>query len=137
MNLQRLALFKLLFLLFAGAASLATAANGELPQRRPGLWRLTTISPEIGMQTNDVCIEQADSIIGAQDESCARPSVTQTGDQIIVTLECGPKDSREVMSLLFTGDFQSWYRAQSRTTTSAARSGFTIDAKFLSEHCTK
>jgi len=89
------------------------------------------------MQTNEVCIEEGDSIIGAQEESCAKPSVAPAKDQIIVTIECGPKDSREVTSLLFTGDFQNWYRAQSRTTAEGTRSGFTIDAKFLSERCTK
>jgi hypothetical protein len=123
-------------LLFVSAHSPALASDAEPPKRRPGLWRISTISPEIGLQTNDVCIEDGDSIIGAQDESCAKPSVTHANDQIIVTIECGPKDAREVTSLLFTGDFQSWYRAQSKTTASSRRSGFTIDAKFLSERCT-
>jgi hypothetical protein len=122
--------------LFAGANSPAFASDAEPPKRRPGLWRISTISPEIGLQTNDVCIEDGDSIIGAQDESCAKPSVTRANDQIIVTIECGPKDARDVTSLLFSGDFQSWYRAQSKTTASSHRSGFTIDATFLSERCT-
>lgn len=113
------------------------AADDELPKRRAGLWRISTISPEIGMQTNEVCIEEGDSIIGAQVENCAKPSVAQAKDQTIVTIECGPKDSREVTSLLFTGDFRNWYRAQSRMTAKGARSGFTIDAKFLSERCMK
>ena len=123
----------LLFL--AGAHSPALSSDAELPKRRPGLWRISTISPEIGLQTNDVCIEEGDSIIGAQDESCAKPSVTHANDQIIVTIECGPKDARDITSLLFTGDFQSWYRAQSKATAKGTRSGFTIDAKFLSERC--
>ena len=139
MKLWRLTPFGIVFSLslIAGAASSACAADDDLPKRRPGLWRISTISPEIGMRTNEVCIEEGDSIIGAQDENCAKPSVTQAKDQIIVTIECGPKDSLDVASLLFTGDFQNWYRAQSRTTSSGARSGFTIDAKFLSERCTK
>ncbi|HEY8125800.1 MAG TPA: DUF3617 family protein [Methylocystis sp.] len=124
-------------LLFVGAPSPAFASDAEPPKRRPGLWRISTISPEIGLQTHDVCIEDGDSIVGAQDESCAKPSVTHANDQIIVTIECGPKDTRDVTSLLFTGDFRSWYRAQSKTTASARRSGFTIDAKFLSESCTR
>lgn len=115
----------------------AMAAEPELPKRRPGLWRISTISPEVGLQSNDVCIEEGDSIIGALDDSCAKPSVAYANDQIIVTFECGPKESPEVISLLFTGDFQNWYRAQSRLTTKSSRSGFTIDAKFLSDRCTK
>lgn len=138
MKLTRLALFLVFSLaLVAGAASTATGAEDELPKRRPGLWRISTISPEIGMQANEVCIEEGDSVIGTQTENCAKPSVLRDKDQIIVTLECGPKDSREVTSLLFTGDFQNWYRAQSRMTTSGTRLGFTIDAKFLSERCAK
>ncbi|MGE3266411.1 DUF3617 domain-containing protein [Methylocystis sp.] len=138
MKLVQIAPFGLVFSfsLFAGAASTATAANGELPKRQPGLWRITTISPEIGMQTNNVCIEDGDSIIGAQDENCAKPSVTRAKDQTVVTFDCGQKDSREATSLLFTGDFRSWYRAQARMTAKGARVGFTIDAKFLSERCT-
>ncbi|MGZ9116202.1 MAG: hypothetical protein ACXW3V_04565, partial [Methylocystis sp.] len=46
----------LLFL--ASAHSPALASDAELPKRRPGLWRISTISPEIGLQTNDVCIEE-------------------------------------------------------------------------------
>jgi len=123
--------------LLAGERSPARASDFDLPKRRPGLWRISTISPEIGLQTNDVCIEKGDSIIGAQEESCAKPSVTQANDQIIVTFECGATESREITSLLFTGDFQNWYRAQSKTTAKAKRAGFTIDAKFLSERCTR
>lgn len=139
MKRSRLTLFRLVLALslFARAAAPAIAAEDELPKRRPGLWRISTISPEVGLQTNDVCIEEGDSIIGAQDESCTKPSVTRANDQIIVTIECGPKDSREVVSLLFTGDFQNWYRAQSRMTAKGNRSGFTIDAKFLSERCAR
>lgn len=139
MKLRRPTFFDLVIALslLVGARFPAIAADDELPKRRPGLWRISTISPEVGLQTNDVCIEEDDSIIGARDESCAKPSVTHANDEIIVTFECGPKDSREVTSLLFTGDFQTRYRAQSRMTAKGARSGFTIDAKFLSERCKK
>jgi hypothetical protein len=137
MELWRLTSFAVALSLFAQAHSPVIAADAELPKRRPGLWRISTISPEVGLQSNDVCIEEGDSIIGAHDESCTKPSVTHANDQIIVTFECGPKESREVKSLLFTGDFHSWYRAQSRATAKGSRSGFTIDAKFLSERCTK
>jgi hypothetical protein len=130
-----------LVLAFGGAGVLAAQGARpldqaeDLPRRKPGLWRLSTVSPDIGMRTNDVCIEAGDSIIGDDKGLCARPTVTRAGDQVIVTLECGAGDQREIKSLLFTGDFQSWYRAQSRTTVAARRSGFTIEAKFLGETC--
>ncbi|MGJ0395161.1 MAG: DUF3617 domain-containing protein [Methylocystis sp.] len=139
MKLPRLAPFGFVFplALITCAGPSATATEDGLPKRRPGLWRISTISPEIGMQTNEVCIEEGDSVIGALAENCTKPSVTQAKDQTIVTIECGPKDSRDVTSLLFTGDFRDWYRAQSRVTSKGARSGFTFDATFLSERCTK
>lgn len=87
------------------------------------------------MQTNDVCIGEDDSIVGPRASGCAKPSVTRVQDQVIVTIECVAGDKREVESFLFTGDFQSWYRAQSRITSGARRSGFTIDAKFLRPNC--
>lgn len=111
------------------------AAQAELPRRAPGLWRITTVSPEIGMQTNDVCITEGDSIIGPRARGCAQPSVSRSGDQVIVTLECVAGGRREVESFLFTGDFKSWYRAQSKMSSGAIRSGFTIDAKLLRMSC--
>lgn len=119
----------------AREAAVADAFPPELPKRAPGLWRITTVSPEVGMQTNDVCISEGDSIIGPQAAACAQPSVTRAGDQVIVTIECGAGDRRSVESLLFTGDFKSWYRAQSKLTSGARRSGFSIDARFLATSC--
>jgi hypothetical protein len=109
--------------------------TSELPKRALGLWRITTISPEVGMQSHDVCIGEGDSIIGDQPADCAQPSVTSAGDQVIVTIECGVGDRRNIKSLLFTGDFKSWYRAQSKVTAGTHRSSFTIDARFLSMNC--
>ncbi len=111
------------------------AAQTELPTRAPGLWRITTVSPEIGMQTNDVCIAEGDSIIGPRASGCAQPAITRAGDQVIVTVECVAGGRREVESFLFTGDFKSWYRAQSKMSSGATRFGFTIDAKFLRASC--
>lgn len=110
---------------------LADTLSSELPKRAPGLWRIITVSPEIGMQSHDVCIAEGDSIIGPQAADCARPSVAHAGDQVIVTIECGARDRRSVESFLFTGDFKSWYRAQSKISSSDTHSGFSIDAKFL------
>lgn len=111
------------------------ASQTELPRRAPGLWRITTVSPETGMQTSDVCITDDDSIIGPRASGCAQPSVARVGDQVIVTVECVAGGRRDVVSLLFTGDFKSWYRAQSRMSSGGMHSGFTIDAKLLRTSC--
>lgn len=110
-------------------------ASLDLPKRTPGLWRITTVSPEMGMQTHDVCIAEGDSIIGNEATDCAQPSVQHVGDQVIVTIECGVGAERNVESFLFTGDFKSWYRAQSKLTSGPRRTGFSIDGWLLSMSC--
>ncbi|GLI95609.1 DUF3617 domain-containing protein [Methylocystis echinoides] len=114
--------------------------TAELPQRAPGSWRITTISPETGTQTNEVCIEKGDNILGAQSGDCSRPKVARAADQTIVTIECGAGDNREINSMLFTGDFQTWYRAQVKITrvgpdSQERHAGLTIDARFLAPGC--
>jgi hypothetical protein len=131
----------MLSLAFDVSAETAPGATTELPRRRPGHWRISTISPQLGMQTHEVCIDAGDSIIGALADACSTPTVQSTPDETIVTFSCGRGGAREVTSLLFTGDFASWYRAQSKVTVTPAngaaqqRSGFTIDAKFLGPEC--
>lgn len=134
-NNRSLLALTLIAAIAARGSAMADPMRPELPTRTPGLWRITTISAEVGMQTNEVCITDSDSIIGPQRADCAKPSITHTGDQIIVTLECGDADRRSVESLLFTGDFKSWYRAQSKMTSGGLRAGFTIDAKFIRPDC--
>ncbi len=38
------------------------ASELPLPQRKPGMWRLTSISAELGMTTIETCIGSEDSI---------------------------------------------------------------------------
>jgi hypothetical protein len=125
-------------------ASARSSRADELPQRRPGLWRIKTISPDVGLQSHDVCIEAGDGILGAPQDNCTKPTVESAqGGEVIVTFSCDLHGAREVTSLLLTGDFSSWYRAQSKTTltqksgATRERSGFTIDAKFLQPECPK
>lgn len=120
-----------------------TSPAAELPQRRPGLWRITTISPEVGLQTHEACIDVGDGVLGAARENCSKPKVESAQGEFIVTFSCDLRGAREVTSLLFTGDFTTWYRAQSKITLTQAsgvtreRSGFTIDATFLGPECPK
>lgn len=139
-RLRRLALAAATLSLIGAGAS---AQTPDLPHRRPGLWRISTVSPDVGLATHDVCIEAGDSLIGVTDATCEPPTVETAQDQWIVTLSCPRAGGRDVTSLLFTGDFSSWYRAQAKTTftradgTAAPGSGFTIDAKYLGPDCPK
>jgi hypothetical protein len=118
---------------FAGGRDAQIGEPMDLPKRRPGLWRISTLSSETGLQTHEACVAATDSVIGDAFAGCAPPHVTRVEDQIVATIDCDA--GREVTSLLFTGDFRNWYRAQARMTSGARHSGFTIDAKFMSEQC--
>lgn len=120
---------------------LAVAADA-LPKRKPGLWRLTTISEVTGMTTNTVCIGPDDSIAAPGDgRSCQEPKVKRTGDQVIVNLTCRSQLGEERISTLFTGDFQRWYRGITKMTFDPASSsgpaniGVTVQAEFVSPNC--
>jgi len=82
-----------------------------------------------------------DSIIGdEEDADCAKPEIAHAGEQIVVTVICAADGRRVTSSLLFTGDFTTWYRAQGKITSAGENrmdlhSGFTIDAKYLRSDC--
>lgn len=144
-QLARIAMSLVVILLIASmpggqsSAQSATRTDMQLPVRKPGLWRISTVAPDIGMQTNEVCIGSSDTIIGNSAEGCAAPTIQRADDQIIVSYACERKDGKEATSLLFTGDFVNWYRAQAKFTSNGPgglrRSGFTIEGKFLRPDC--
>jgi hypothetical protein len=148
-SLPILAFYSLAFAALFAASPLSASENRpankgeqaiELPRRASGLWRITTISPELGSRANEVCIEEGDSIVGALSSDCSKPDVTRTGDQTIVNIECGSGDKLEITSILVTGDFQAWYRAQVKITSVGPQAqerhaGLTIDARFLAARC--
>jgi len=117
-------------------------AAESLPNRRPGLWRISTLSPSIGLQVNEACIAPSDSIIGEDEAGCVAPQIMRAdGQVVVVTIVCRAGERRVTRSLLFTGDFDSWYRVQGKVTstgedrTAEIHSGFTIDAKFMRPDC--
>ncbi|QGM46016.1 DUF3617 domain-containing protein [Methylocystis heyeri] len=123
-------------------AEAEVASRGALPARRPGLWRISTVSAVGGLQVGETCVGLQDSIIGPQGSDCAKPEITRADDQIVVTVACGSGAERIASSLLFTGDFATWYRAQGKIATgdrtandADLRTGFTIDAMFLRPDC--
>jgi hypothetical protein len=105
------------------------------------LWRISTLSADAGLQISETCLQPEDSIVGEKDPACDDAKVIREGDQVVVTITCEESGRRVVRSLLFTGDFATWYRAQGKITSRAStpgsevHSGFTIDAKFLQPDC--
>ncbi len=115
--------------------------NRDLPARILGLWRISTLSVAAGLQFSETCVQVGDSIIGDVREGCAKPQVTRDGNQTVVTIICEADGQNDVTSLLLTGDYSTWYRAQgkitskSQTSSAEIHSGFTIDAKYLGSKC--
>lgn len=125
-----------LSLLVPGAA----AQDSGLPVRRAGQWELTTISAATGTIVSRVCITENDSILTPSSRTgCVPPKVHRADDQTIVDLVCEDSDAREHISALFTGDFQSWYRAIVKMTFEGKGTppnlGVTIEGKFISAGC--
>lgn len=112
------------------------AVDAGLPVRKPGHWRITSISAALGMTTIDACIGAGDSIAATTSPgTCTPPTVERASDQVIVTVDCRSAAGRERTSTLFTGDFTTWYRGivkmSSDPPAHGANIGITLDAKYL------
>ncbi|MBY0558771.1 DUF3617 family protein [Hyphomicrobium sp.] len=120
----------------------APACADELPVRRPGLWRLTTVAESIGMKTFETCITPADSIItGVGQKNCSISKVLRLGGELYVDLECKADAGSQKTSTVLTGDFATWYRAMSKMTFDPPQQGIshmgvTVDGKYLGPKCT-
>jgi hypothetical protein len=122
---------------FASAPGLAD----ELPERKPGHWRITSVSAVLGMTAIDACISPEDSIaIPSVGSSCSVPDVRRFDDQVIVDVTCRSKLGEERISTLFTGDFQTWYRGITKMTFNPPTHGqagmaVTVDATYVGQQC--
>lgn len=118
----------------SAAACSAAAAGDAAPQRKAGLWEITTVAPVSGMTTRKVCV-------GENDETdCTEPELTPLNERIIVTVECTNKDGKQIISSTFTGDFETRYHGTMKTTFdppigAIRRMGVNIDGKYLGPDC--
>jgi hypothetical protein len=127
--------------LFSAAAFVAHASAEELPARKPGHWRLTTISDSIGMKMFDTCLSAADAVLpGIGDKACGKPDMKRLGDELYVTIVCTTDEGKETRSTVLTGDFSTWYRAMSKITFTPPQGGLpqmgvTVDGTFIGPSC--
>lgn len=117
------------------SAGSAAAPGDELPVRKPGLWKITSITASLGTAKIDACIGPGDSLAATTSPGkCDAPLVKRAGDQTIVTVVCTSAQSRETTSTLFTGDFTTWYRGIAKITSDppapGGNLGVTLDAKY-------
>ncbi len=91
------------------------------------------------MQTTEACIEPQDNLLGNFASGCEKTRDLAYEDQIIASITCRGRFGTEITSLLLTGDYRSWYKAQAKSTTKdngfERHSGFTIEGKFIGENC--
>lgn len=114
----------------------------ELPIRKAGAWEITTVAEHFGMKRFTTCITPTDPIVlGAGDKECLSPDVTKTGNDVIVNVMCKRANGTEFTSMLFAGDFSSWYRATSKMTFTfpdgrESHTGLSITARYEGD-CSK
>jgi hypothetical protein len=119
-------MFRIAFLvLTAGVAvSVATSAQAlDMPKRKSGLWELkTTTSNSSTPRTMQMCVdEQTDDILqnfgaGMGKKTCSKNDLRKEGNQYIGESVCSFGGSTATSRSVFTGDFTTDYRGETKST---------------------
>lgn len=127
-----------------GAALLSASGHAlaaDVPARKPGQWQLTSVSDSIGMTTIRSCIAAADNVVlGDNSKNCGPVDVKTIANETFVNVTCSAGNSRQKISTLLTGDFNTWYRAVTKITFDPPQAGVShlgviVDGKYLGETC--
>lgn len=130
-----------LLAILALAFVVVPATADELPVRKAGKWRITTVSDTVGMTTFETCIAPGDDIVtGVDKKGCNAAKVKHIKDEVFVDIACKNEFGSQKVSALLTGNYTTWYRAMSKITFDPPQGGIpnlgaTIDGKFLSADC--
>lgn len=129
----------------AGAVGVLIAATMSVkaepvPERKPGLWEITTVAADTGQSTIKVCIGAGDDIAtpsGAGE--CTKPTAKRAGDTVIVDVVCTRPFGKQIMSTAYTGNFTDRYHAIMKITYDPPEGvkslGVIIDGKYLGPDC--
>jgi hypothetical protein len=133
-----------LFVLLLVASVAAFAASFDPPKRKSGLWEIKISSDQpMGGQTIQQCIdEKTDDMMksgmpGAEKPTCSKNEMRREGDRIISDSVCKLRDSTATTRTVFSGRFDSAYKADIKSTYEPPLSGMretstVIEAKWLS-----
>lgn len=121
-------------------ASVASSQAVEMPKRKPGHWKITTVSAGIGMTTIDACIGENDNLATPADSGeCSEPKVTTAGSEIIIDVVCKKPHGKQIMSTAFGGDFKSRYHGIMKMSFDPPEGwknmGVTIDGQYMGPDC--
>ena len=102
----------------AAAAFVASAAAQEMPKRKSGLWEIRVSSDySKGMPAMQQCTdEKTDDLMtnempGGEKLSCSKNEVRKEGDRIVSESLCKLNGSMAKTRAVFTGRFDSAYKA--------------------------
>ena len=133
--------FALLLVLFAGSA--AAAASFDAPKRKSGLWEIKISSgPTQGGHAVQQCVdEKTDDLMKKemgenQKTQCSKNEMRKEGDKVVAESVCKVQKSTATTRAVFTGQFDSAYEADIKSTYEPPMSGMkesssVIEAKWL------
>jgi hypothetical protein len=133
----------ILFLGLFAIISSALAASPDLPRRKSGLWEINMSNQAVkGAQAMQQCIdEKTDNLMksnmaASEKQSCSKNEMRREGDKWVAESICKFDGSTAKTRAVFTGQFDSAYKADIKSTYEPPLHGMressaTIDAKWL------
>ena len=121
----------------------AVAATPDMPKRKSGLWEITVSSDGAkGGQTMQQCVdEKSDDLMknnmaGTEKQSCSKNEFRREGAKLITESVCKMSGSTATTRGVFTGQFDSSYKADIKSTYEPPLQGMkesaaTMEAKWL------
>ena len=120
--------FALLLVLFA--ASAAAAASFDAPKRKSGLWEIKISSGQTqGSHAVQQCVdEKTDDLMKKemgenQRTQCSKNEMRKEGDKVVAESVCKLQNSTATTRAVFTGQFDSAYKADIKSTYEPPMSG--------------
>ena len=132
----------LALLLVFFAANPAAAASFDAPKRKSGLWEIKISSGQTkGSHAVRQCIdEKTDDLMKEMGENqktqCSKNEMRKEGDKVVAESVCKVQNSTATTRAVFTGQFDSAYKADIKSTYEPPMSGMkesssVIEAKWL------
>ena len=124
-------------------ASPVAAASFDAPKRKSGLWEIKMTGGQAkGMPAMQQCVdEKSDDLMmkdmrAAQKTQCSKNDMRKEGDKIVVESVCKMENSTATTRAVFTGRFDSAYKADIKSTYEPPLKGMkeassVIEAKWL------
>ena len=98
----------------------AAAASSDAPQRKSGLWEMKMSGGQMpGGMTMQQCVDQKSDDISKMQEpksNCTKNVVRREGDKIVAESVCKMQGTTATTRTVFTGKFDSAYKAEIRST---------------------